>query len=98
MNEEMMELLMQSAMELMEPTRTRLREQNTVFEEGRSVCGELEKKFDEAVEALRNLMLKWQICLRSIIMPTSIGDIRRSFSVMCRDILTVCSYYPGLVY
>ena len=32
MNEEMMELLMQSAMELMEPTRTRLREQNPVFE------------------------------------------------------------------
>lgn len=55
MNEEMMELLMQSAMELMEPTRTRLREQNPVFEEGRSVCGELEKKFDEAVEALRNV-------------------------------------------
>ena len=55
MNEEMMELLMQRAMELMEPTRTRLREQNPVFEEGRSVCGELEKKFDEAVEALRNV-------------------------------------------
>ena len=55
MNEEMMELLMQSAMELMEPTRTRLREQNPVFEEGRSVCGELEKKFDVAVEALRNV-------------------------------------------
>lgn len=55
MNEEMMELLMQSAMELMEPTRTRLREQNPVFEESRNACGELEKKFDETVEVLRNV-------------------------------------------
>lgn len=55
MNEEMMELLMSSAMELMEPTRNRLREQNQELRECQEVCGELEKKFDAAVAALRNI-------------------------------------------
>lgn len=55
MNEEMMKLLLSSAMELMEPTRNRLHEQNQESWECRKACGKLEKKFDEAVAALRNV-------------------------------------------
>ena len=55
MNEELMEILISSAMELMEPTRTRLMEKNQKLKECRKNCGELEMKFEEELSALRNV-------------------------------------------
>lgn len=55
MNEELMEILMSSAMEMMAPTRARLMERNQKLKECRKTCGELETKFEEALSALRSV-------------------------------------------
>lgn len=53
MNVEMMELLLSGAMEMMEPTRTRLRKKNPKLREYGKKCGKLELKFETALEKLR---------------------------------------------
>ena len=55
MNEELLELMMSGAMELMEPTRMRLREKNSALLDCQKECGKLEIKFDAAISALRNV-------------------------------------------
>lgn len=55
MNEELMEILLRSAAELMEPTRSRLLEKNQKLKECRKNCGDLEVKFEKALSDLRNV-------------------------------------------